>query len=55
MTKETAKEIVKLIIEVARVIATTSQAIIWDDENKVKEMNNVLKKIENKLVELLTN
>lgn len=62
MTKETAKEIAKLIIEVAKVAATRSQAITWNDENEVKEMDNVLKKmdnflkeIENKLVELLTN
>ena len=62
MTKETAKLIAKLIIEVAEVAATRSQAITWNDENEVEEMDNVIKKmdfflkeIENKLVELLTN
>ena len=62
MTKETAKLIAKLIIEVAEVAATRSQAITWNDENEVQEMDNVIKKmdfflkeIENKLVELLTN
>ena len=62
MTKETAKLIAKLIIEVAEVTATRSQAMTWNDENEVEEMDNVLKKmdnvlkeIENKLVELLAN